>query len=81
MLSRIYSISDTETELKDKIEECESDLTNIEKELNILVVNKNMTYLEISQKPSEYKELMSITTKTNVSIHQYTDMKRRDSVN
>ena len=70
-------ISDKEAELKDHIRDCEKIIKEFENELEILVVNKNMAYAELSQTKSNRESLKSLITETNTSIRQYTDMKKK----
>ena len=74
-------ISDKEAELKDHIRDCEKINKEFENELEILVVNKNMAYAELSQTKSNRESLKSLITETNTSIRQYTDKKRRRWLN
>ena len=72
----IENISDKEAILKEKIENCEIFLTHIENEIDILSVNKNMTYSEISTNPSERSNLMKLINEINVSVRQYSEEKK-----
>ena len=53
----VENISSSEAAIKDNITEYETELVNIENELEILIVNKNMTYAVMHENPTE-KEVL-----------------------
>ena len=75
----VECISNNEACIKDKIKECETLLSNIEQEMEILTINKNIIYSEMSQNPSQRSELMPAITEMNQHIRQYTDTKKNVS--
>lgn len=75
----VENISKLETQIKDNIQDCKSLIVDIESELEILTVNKNMAYLEMTDNASQKHVLKPLIDSMNKKIQEYTQMKKKVS--
>ena len=75
----VENISKLETQIKDNIQDCKSLIVDIESELEILTVNKNMAYLEMTDNASQKHVLKPLIDSMNKKIQEYTQMKKKSA--
>ena len=71
----VENITKLEMEIKDDTQECKSFIANIESELEMLIVNKNMAYLEMVDNSSEKPLLKPLIDGINKKIKEHTKIK------